>query len=90
MDIKLFLTVAITVFVAEIADKTQLATMLFAADGGASRLVVFAGATAALTLSSALAVFAGSLVAGVVDATLMSRIAGVLFVGIGVWTFITA
>ncbi len=90
MDLKLFMTVAVTVFVAEIADKTQLATMLFAADGNSSRLVVFAGATAALTLASALAVFAGSLVAGVVDETLMSRIAGALFVVIGIWTFLTA
>lgn len=90
MDFKLFFTVAITVFVAEIADKTQLATMLFAADVNSSRLTVFVGATVALTLASALAVFAGSLVSGLVDETLMSRIAGVLFVVIGIWTFVTA
>lgn len=90
MDLKLFFTVAITVFVAEIADKTQLATMLFAADGNSSRLVVFIGATAALTLASALAVFTGSLVGGLVDGTVMSRVAGILFVVIGIWTFVTA
>lgn len=90
MDLKLFFTVAVTIFIAEIADKTQLATVLFAADANSSRLVVFAGAALALTLASALAVFAGSLISGLVDETSMSRIAGVLFILIGVWTLVKA
>ena len=58
MDLKLFATVFATVFVAELGDKTQLATVLYAADAEHPKLTVFAGAAAALVLSTALGVAA--------------------------------
>ena len=60
MDLKLFTTVFFTVFVAELGDKTQLATLLFAADENHSAITVFIGAAAALTLSAALRAAVGS------------------------------
>jgi putative Ca2+/H+ antiporter (TMEM165/GDT1 family) len=48
MEYKVLLTVFAAVFVAELGDKTQLATMLFAADKQVSKLTVFAGASLAL------------------------------------------
>jgi hypothetical protein len=53
MEYKVLLTVFAAVFVAELGDKTQLATMLFAADKQVSKLTVFAGASLALVLASA-------------------------------------
>jgi putative Ca2+/H+ antiporter (TMEM165/GDT1 family) len=44
MDLKVFATVAGTVFIAELGDKTQLANLLFAADREVSKWTVFAGA----------------------------------------------
>jgi putative Ca2+/H+ antiporter (TMEM165/GDT1 family) len=61
MDWKILSTVFVSVFIAELGDKTQLATMLFASDKGVSRLTVFAGAAVALVLSSAIGVAAGAL-----------------------------
>ena len=49
MDLRLFLTVFTTVFLAELGDKTQLATFLYAADAE-SKLVVFLGAASALVV----------------------------------------
>lgn len=81
MDWKLFATTFLAVFLAEMGDKTQLATMAFAAGG--SRWVVFAGAALALVATSALAVLAGEVVARYVSPTWIQRAAGLLFVVLG-------
>ena len=60
MDWKLLFTVFATIFVAEIGDKTQLATILYASGAEASKLTVFLGAALALILTSALGVLVGS------------------------------
>ena len=63
MDFRLFATVFSTIFVAELGDKTQLATLLYASDASHPKWTVFAASAAALVLTSALGVLAGSLVA---------------------------
>jgi putative Ca2+/H+ antiporter (TMEM165/GDT1 family) len=86
MDWKLLVTVFGAVFVAELADKTQLVTVLFAADKAASKWIVFSGAAAALVATSAIGVAAGALLSQMVDVKVMSIIAGSAFIVIGVWT----
>jgi len=86
MEWKILATVFISVFVAEMADKTQLVTMLFATDKDVSKWTVFFGASSALVLTSAIGVVAGTLLSQVVSVKLMSIIAGTGFVLIGVWT----
>ena len=90
MDVKLVLTVFATVFVAELGDKTQLTTLLFASSPGASKWAVFLGAALALVASAALGVFAGALIGARHDPRLLARIAGVAFVALGIWTFARA
>jgi len=86
MEWKIFATVFVSVFVAEMADKTQLVTMLFAADKAVSKWVVFAGSASALVLTSAIGVVAGAMLAEVVSVRMMSVIAGSGFILIGAWT----
>lgn len=90
MEWKIFLTVLGTVFIAELGDKTQLATMLFAADREVSKLTVFLAASAALVLASAIGVLAGSLLSEYINEKMLHYIAGIGFVAIGAWTLITA
>ena len=85
MDLKLFATVFASVFLAEVGDKTQLATLLFAAQGEHARLTVFLGAASALATTSALGVLAGGLLAEQLEPHLVSRLAGAGFVAIGAW-----
>lgn len=90
MDFKLLGTVFITIFVAEIADKTQIATLLYASNAQASKLTVFAGSALALIAASALAVFAGAMLSHWINPRIMARLAGVAFVLVGMWTFLRA
>ena len=88
MDYRALLTVFMAVFIAELGDKTQLATMLFAADRQVSRLTVFVGASLALIVASALGVLGGGLISQYVNEGQLHRIAGVGFIGIGIWTLL--
>ena len=88
MDLRMLVTVFSTVFLAELGDKTQLSTMLFAASAGYGRWTVFLGAALALVTSSAIGVFAGGIVGTRVEPRLLSRIAGVGFIAVGVWTLL--
>ena len=90
MEYKVLLTVFIAVFIAELGDKTQLATMLFAADKEVSKLTVFVGASLALILASAIGVLAGSAISNYVSEKHLNYIAGIGFVGIGIWTLLRA
>ena len=90
MDFKTFFVVFGTVFLAELGDKTQLATVLFASKSSVSLMTVFVAATLALALSSALAVTAGSLISQYVDTRYLSMLAGVGFIIIGIWTIAQA
>ena len=85
MDLKLMATAFATVFLAELGDKTQLATLTFAAEGK-SRWAVFVGAAVALVTTSAIAVIAGEAVSRVVPVLWLKRVAGAAFIAIGIWT----
>ena len=87
MEWKLFFTVFGAIFIAEMADKTQLVTLLFAADKEVSKLTVFLASALALVLASAIGVAAGTLLSQVINARMMSMIAGAGFVVIGIFTF---
>jgi putative Ca2+/H+ antiporter (TMEM165/GDT1 family) len=56
------------VFFAELGDKTQLATLLFASDRGLKPLMVFIAAASALVVSTALAVLVGNFAGRYLDA----------------------
>jgi putative Ca2+/H+ antiporter (TMEM165/GDT1 family) len=86
--LRTFGTIFLTVFVAEIGDKTQLATMLFAAEGR-DKWLVFAAAGLALLLAAAIGVLVGAQIERWVAPSTLKVIAGIGFVVIGVWTLLS-
>jgi putative Ca2+/H+ antiporter (TMEM165/GDT1 family) len=78
MDFKMLLTTFGLIFLAELGDKTQLATFCFSADCN-SRLSVFLGSAGALVLSSLIAVLFG-------PTNYIKIGAGVFFVIVGILT----
>lgn len=82
MDLTLLISTFLTVFLAELGDKTQLATV--ALSGTSDRpLAVFLGSASALVLASLLGAMAGGSVATVVPTELLRLIASVGFLIIG-------
>jgi putative Ca2+/H+ antiporter (TMEM165/GDT1 family) len=88
MDWKLSLATFGAVFLAELGDKTQLATFALAG-GGRSKLAVFIGAASALVLTSALAVVGADLVSRWISQQWLHRISGALLVALGAWLLFT-
>lgn len=88
MDLRLFATVFSTIFVAELGDKTQLATLLYAADASHPKLTIFAASAAALVLTSALGVLAGSAISEYVNPKVLRWVAGSGFIAVGIWVLV--
>lgn len=80
-----FFTVFVTVFLAELGDKTQLATVLFASDEARNRWLVFLAASAALIASTGLAIALGLAAEKWLGALPLKLIAGLGFLAIGAW-----
>jgi len=80
-----YFVVFVSILLAELGDKTQLATVLFASDAALSRWGVLAAAAGALTVSTALAVLVGTWVGLWLLPRHLNLAAGLGFVAIGVW-----
>jgi len=87
---QVFFTIFASVFIAELGDKTQLATMLFASDKSVSKWTVFFAASAALVLASGCGVLVGSLLSEYINEKVLQYIAGFGFILIGAFTLYKA
>ncbi|WP_259781688.1 TMEM165/GDT1 family protein [Aestuariispira ectoiniformans] len=76
----------LTVFLAELGDKTQLATVLFATDKQHHPFLIFLAAAAALVASTALAVALGTMAEKYLTMIPLKLVAGIGFILIGSWT----
>ena len=89
MDWRTFLTTFGALFLAEMGDKTQLAVFSLTARSH-SPCAVFLGASAALVVVTLIGVLFGGLVTNLVPPRYLRLGAGVLFLGIGVYTILEA
>ena len=82
MDLSLLISTFLTVFLAELGDKTQLATV--ALSGTSDRpLAVFLGSSSALVLASLLGAMAGGSIANLIPTEWLQLVAAVGFLIIG-------
>jgi putative Ca2+/H+ antiporter (TMEM165/GDT1 family) len=75
-----------SVFLAELGDKTQLATLMFATNEKINKLGVFAASSLALILSCLLAVAFGNQISAFISPEKLKIIVGLGFIFIGIWT----
>jgi putative Ca2+/H+ antiporter (TMEM165/GDT1 family) len=79
------LPIFLTVFLAELGDKTQLATILLSADGKHNPWVIFFVAGSALVASTAMAVVLGQTAEKYLTMIPLKLIAGSGFMILGAW-----
>ena len=84
MDFKLFITTFGLVFLAELGDKTQLATLCLSANYN-SKISVFLGSAFALVISSLTAVLLGTSLSRLLPPDYIQIGAGIFFIAIGIW-----
>jgi putative Ca2+/H+ antiporter (TMEM165/GDT1 family) len=84
--IQQLITTFIAVFLAELGDKTQIATFSFAANPQYNKWVVLLGSCSALVLISLLAVLIGAKAGDFVNPKVLKITSGLLFIGIGLYT----
>jgi putative Ca2+/H+ antiporter (TMEM165/GDT1 family) len=89
MFLKTFFSVLLTVFLAEIGDKTQLATMLFSADANTNKWAVFFGSSTALVLAAGIGVLIGAQLEKFISTQTLKWLAGIGFIAVGIWTLIS-
>jgi putative Ca2+/H+ antiporter (TMEM165/GDT1 family) len=87
--VKTLLIIFGSVLLAELGDKTQLATMLYATDKSTPPTLVFVAAASALVVSSLLAVLLGATVTRFVSEATLKLIAGTAFIAVGIWTIVS-
>ncbi len=81
-----FITTFSAVFIAELGDKTQVATMLMSADTGRP-VYVFIAASLALILSSLIGVILGSYISSNISQTTFNKLAGIIMIFISIYIF---
>jgi putative Ca2+/H+ antiporter (TMEM165/GDT1 family) len=84
-----FLSVFVTIFLAEIGDKTQLATILFSSDTNVNKWLVFSAASAALVLAAGIGVLVGTQLERLISPKTLRLLAGLGFVAVGIWTLLS-
>jgi putative Ca2+/H+ antiporter (TMEM165/GDT1 family) len=83
MEWKIFGTAFLTLFLAELGDKTQLAVITMSAKTE-SKVAVFLGASLALVLVSLLGVLIGGILSQYIPTEWLQRIVAVAFIVIGI------
>ena len=87
MDWKIFTATFMTIFIAEIGDKTQFAAMA-ASSQTKSTMTVLIATIAALSLAAIIGVFAGAVLSKYVTPDRMKYISGVAFIIMGTWVLL--
>ena len=80
------ITMFVTIFIAELGDKTQIATMLFASERQDAPLIVFAASASALVLGAGISTGIGAFGGRWLEHVPLKLVAGIGFVLIGGWS----
>ncbi|MDR1083412.1 MAG: TMEM165/GDT1 family protein [Deltaproteobacteria bacterium] len=83
MEFKAMTPIFLSVLLAELGDKTQIAALSFTVGGAAGKWEIFVAASGALVFSTLIAVLAGDFIGRFISPHLMKLLAGLAFLIMG-------
>ncbi|MDR0550067.1 MAG: TMEM165/GDT1 family protein [Deltaproteobacteria bacterium] len=83
MELKAMWPIFLSVLLAELGDKTQIAALTFSAGRAASRLEIFVAASLALVFATLVAVLAGDFISRFAPPKVLKSLAGLAFIIMG-------
>ena len=89
MDWKMAVTTFVTIFLAEMGDKTQLAIVTLSASSK-KPLSIFIGGVLALSSVTLIGVLVGEAVTKALPENVLTKMAALLFIAMGIWTWFRA
>lgn len=81
-------TIFLTIFLAEVGDKAQIATLLLASEQRNAPIGVFVASASALALCAGVSVMLGALAGRWLEHIPLRLVAGIGFILIGAWTLV--
>lgn len=90
MDTKVFIGLMVTAFLAELGDKSQVLTLLYASGEQMPAWIIFLGVSLALVSATAIAVLAGTALAQFMSEKLLAWVSGFGFLALGIVTLYRA
>lgn len=82
MNLKIFISTFLLIFLAELGDKTQLAALSLSAKEK-TPLTIFLATMLAFTLSTLIAVFLGTFGSKFIPTAIIEKVAAIAFIGVG-------
>jgi len=89
LDLKAFFLVFITIFLAEIGDKTNIAALLFSTHKEINRITILGAATLAFVAATMVSIAVGTFLCNVIPRKIVNYISGVFFILIGIVMILT-
>lgn len=90
MNLKVFFLVFITIFLAEIGDKTNLAALLFSTRKEINKMTILGAATLAFVAATLVSIAVGTFIGSVIPRKVVNYISGAIFIFIGIVIILSA
>jgi len=90
LNFRAFFVVFITIFLAEIGDKTNIAALLFSTRKEINKMTILGAATLAFVAATLVSIIVGTFIGNVIPRKVINYVSGIIFILIGIVIILSA